>query len=100
MSYESSDTGLISKKLQEGVNLILAQDKEKEEFYQHVNAQVRPTAVVDKIRTSNEAIKPKKMLIITVALISGLMLGIFAAFFREFISNGRKVDETSEMNKE
>lgn len=100
LSYESSDKNLISKKLQEGVNLVMARHKEKEEFFKHVNGQVHPTVVVDKISISDEPIKPKKQLIIAVAFISGLMLGIFLAFFREFISNGRKIDETPEMNKE
>lgn len=100
LSYEGSDKNLISKKLQEGVNLVMARNKEKEVFFQHVNGQVHPTAVVDKIIISDEPIKPKKQLIIAVAFISGLLLGVFMAFFREFISNGRKVDETPEMSKE
>lgn len=100
LSYESSDTGLIKKKLQDGVNLVIARHKEKESFYQHVNGQVHPTVVVDKISISDEPIKPKKQIVIAIAFMSGLMLGMFLAFFREFISNGRKVDETPEMNKE
>lgn len=100
LSYESNDIALINKKLQEGVNLVLARDKEKEVFYQHVNGQVHPTVVVDKISISDESIKPKKQIVITIAFMSGLMLGMFLAFFREFILNGRKVNETAEMKKE
>ena len=100
LSYEGSDKNLISKKLQEGVNLVMARNKEKEVFFQHLNWQVHPTVVVDKISITADPIKPKKQLIIAVAFISGLMLGIFLAFFREFILNGRKVDETPEMSKE
>jgi uncharacterized protein involved in exopolysaccharide biosynthesis len=47
-----------------------------------------------------DPIKPKKALIIVVAFISGLILGIFTVFFVKFISNGRKVNEIPEMNKE
>lgn len=100
LSYESSDKNLIGEKLQEGVNLVMTRHKEKESFYQHVNGQVHPTAVVDKISISDGPIKPKKQLIIAIAFISGLMFGIFLAFFREFISNGRRIDETPEMSKE
>jgi len=34
--------------------------------------------------------KPKKKLIVAVALVSGLFLGIFAAFFREWLDNVKK----------
>lgn len=100
LSYESNDIALINKKLQEGVNLVLARDKEKEVFYQHVNGQVHPTVVVDKISISDESIKPKKQIVITIGFMSGLMLGMFLAFFREFILNRRKGNETEEMHKE
>ena len=100
MSYESNDIALINKKLHDGVNLVLARDKEKEVFYQHVHGQVHPTVVVDKINISNESLKPKKQIVITIGFMSGLMLGMFLAFFREFILNGRKVNETAEMKKE
>ncbi len=44
------------------------------------------TKVLGKIYTQDKPVKPKKKLIIAIALISGLMLGIFLAFFLEFIA--------------
>ena len=41
--------------------------------------------IIDKARTASEPIKPKRLLIIIVGLITGLILGIFYAFLREFL---------------
>ena len=42
------------------------------------------------IPDSKKPYKPKKKLIVAVALVSGLFLGIFAAFFREWLDNVKK----------
>ncbi len=49
-----------------------------------------PTKIVGKIYTHDKPVKPKKKLIIIVALITGLMMGIFLAFFREFLSQNKE----------
>ncbi len=49
------------------------------------------THIVGKIYTHSKPIKPKKRLIIVVALITGLIFGIFLVFFLEFIGNVDKV---------
>lgn len=48
------------------------------------------THIVGKIYTHDYPIKPKKKLVLAVALITGLMLGVFLAFFLEFISKEEK----------
>ena len=51
---------------------------------------MKPTHIVGKIETLENPIKPKKLLIVIVAFITGLMLSLFLAFFLEFIRNGRE----------
>jgi LPS O-antigen subunit length determinant protein (WzzB/FepE family) len=44
------------------------------------------TAIVGDILTHDHPVKPRKKLIVALAGILGLMLGVFLAFFREFLS--------------
>ena len=46
--------------------------------------------VIDPPYVPNKPYKPKKLLIIVISIISGLFLGIFAAFFKEWLDNMRK----------
>ena len=48
------------------------------------------TKIVGKIYTHNYPVKPKKKLILAVALVSGLFLGVFLAFFIEFIQRAKE----------
>jgi len=48
------------------------------------------THLVGKIRMLDHPVKPKKKLILVVAFITGLMLGIFLAFFKEFIGKEKE----------
>ena len=48
------------------------------------------TKIVGKIYTHNYPVKPKKKLILAVALVSGLFFGIFLAFFIEFIQRAKE----------
>ncbi len=52
------------------------------------------TKVVGKIRTHNHPVKPRKKLIVALAGIMGLMLGVFLAFGREFLSPKSAVNST------
>lgn len=49
---------------------------------------VRDTEIVGDIVTYDHPVKPKKKLIMALALVAGGMLGMFSAFFIEFISRG------------
>jgi uncharacterized protein involved in exopolysaccharide biosynthesis len=57
------------------------------------------SAVVGKIITNNNPIKPKKRLIVLVAFVTGFILAIFFVFFREFL-RGLKDDEQENVNGE
>lgn len=46
-----------------------------------------PYRVIDRAYTKKLPIKPKKSLIILVSIITGLMLGIFFVFFKEFLND-------------
>lgn len=52
--------------------------------------KLQKTALIGNVAVLEKPIKPKKILIVLVAFISGLMLSIFLAFFLEFIGNMRK----------
>jgi len=53
-------------------------------------AQIKDARMVGGIELSEKPIKPKKMLTVVVASVTGVMLGIFIAFLGEFLSGGRK----------
>lgn len=90
ISYENTDTQQIQQKLEHAVAYVLKRHEIKAAFFQKANAQIRPSAIIGSINITPDPIKPKKGLIVAVGFISGLMLGIFLAFFLEFIRNGRK----------
>ena len=52
--------------------------------------KLQKTAIIGNVSILEKPIKPKKILIVLVAFIVGLMLSIFIAFFLEFIGNMRK----------
>jgi len=52
--------------------------------------RLQKTSVIGNVAVLEKPIKPKKILIVLVAFIVGLMLSIFIAFFLEFIGNMRK----------
>lgn len=90
IAYEHTDKQVIHKKLEETTAFILNRHQHSAEFFQKANAKINPTNVIDTINITIDPIKPKKMLIIVIGFITGLMFGVFGAFFREFIRNGRK----------
>ena len=51
---------------------------------------IQNAKMVGKTELLDEPIKPKKILIIAVAFITGLMLSVFLTFFLEFIKGSRK----------
>ena len=96
ISMDSADKKEIRSKLDATVAFIMTRHSEKAKLYEMSTSKIRMTQMIGDISIGDQPIKPKKQLIIAVAFISGLMLGIFLAFFIELISNGRKVDEKAE----
>jgi len=54
---------------------------------------MKPTHIVGEIETLESPIKPKKLLIVIVAFITGLMLSVFLAFFLEFLRGAKEEDK-------
>lgn len=55
--------------------------------------------IVSRSPLPRKPYKPKVALILAVAATSGLFLGIFAAFFAEWLENARKRHEEEEVNR-
>lgn len=87
ISYEHTDKKAIHQKLGETAAFILSRHQHTTEFFQKANAKINPSKVIDAINITVDPIKPKKILSMTLALVTGLILGIFLAFFREFVQN-------------
>ena len=51
--------------------------------------KIKPTQVVGDIESLEDPVKPKKVLIVIVASITGVLFAVFLAFFMEFIANLR-----------
>jgi uncharacterized protein involved in exopolysaccharide biosynthesis len=49
--------------------------------------------IIESIYTADQAVKPKKALIVLVSFITALIFGIFLAFFREFMKQSKKENE-------
>lgn len=54
------------------------------------NSLAKNSEIVGEVEKSDDPIKPKKVLIIVIALITGLIFSIFIVFIREFIENNNK----------
>lgn len=89
LSVENSNPSEIKLKLEDAVNFIIARHQEKAKLYQNNNSKIRMTQVIGDIQIGSDLIKSKKQLIISIGFISGLILGIFFAFFLEFIGARR-----------
>lgn len=89
LSIESSNPSEIKVKLENAAQFIIARHQEKAKLYQNDNSKIRMTQVIGDIQIGSNPIKPKKQLIISVGFISGLIFGIFLAFFLEFIGARR-----------
>lgn len=80
ISYQSHDRIGIQSKLQEVVIFIKQRHEVKAKLYQDVT--ISPTQQIAPIAISEKPIKPKTNLIIAVALMLGLMLGVFGVLVR------------------
>ena len=54
--------------------------------------RIKPTHIVGEVDVLGKPVKPKKVLIIIVAFITGLMFSIFLAFFLEFLHSMKKAE--------
>lgn len=66
-----------------GMYTYLMQEKSKSELQR--DKALSRFRVIESIYTDDKAVKPKKALIVVVAFITSIILGIFIAFFREFM---------------
>lgn len=89
LSIENSDPSKIKTKLENAVRFIITRHQEKAKLYKNDNSKIRMTQVISKIQIESNPIKPKKKLIISIGFVSGLMIGVFLAFFLEFIGTKR-----------
>lgn len=85
ISCESNNKNQIKHQLEEALKFVINRHQNKASFYKESNAKIFPSSIIGKIVINPEPIKPKKGIIITIGFISGLILGLFLAFFREFI---------------
>ncbi|SMC09523.1 Uncharacterized protein involved in exopolysaccharide biosynthesis [Nitratiruptor tergarcus DSM 16512] len=58
--------------------------------YKLTEAYISPSKFVGDIQTFDKPAKPKKKLILVVALVTGLILGVFLVFFLEFLKSEPK----------
>jgi uncharacterized protein involved in exopolysaccharide biosynthesis len=87
-----TDKKSLLEELQKSVNLVLSRQQHKAEFYKKTNGIISLSNVVGDIIITQDPIKPKKRLIITIGFVSGILLGVLAAFFMEFIQANRRQD--------
>ncbi|MDP2850900.1 MAG: Wzz/FepE/Etk N-terminal domain-containing protein [Sulfuricurvum sp.] len=89
ITTEKTEKTEIMSQLNSTVQFIIQRHAEKAKLYQNAHTKITMTQIIGEIHIKTNPIKPKKGLIITVALISGLIMGIFLAFFLEFIGTRR-----------
>lgn len=92
LTYDDTDKNAIVPHLNSAIDYIMQRHQTKAEHYRYKGAKVLMTSVVGEITVSNEPIKPKKILIVTIAFIIGLILAIFFVFFVEFIKDMKNND--------
>ena len=93
LSTTGFDKAVIQEKLEKATAFILERHKENASLRSGKNAKVQMTRVIGQIDVGQDAVKPKKKLIVIIAFITGLMLSIFLTFFLEFIQGNREEEE-------
>lgn len=82
VSLINHDKKKIKEKLEKSVKYILQRHQEKAKFYENY---IMTEQVGNIVINSTPINQPKKLLIVTVAFVSGLILSVFLVFFIEFI---------------
>lgn len=80
LSLQSPDKIAIQSRLQEAIDFVMQRHEAKAKLYQDVT--INSTQQIAPIAISEKPIKPKTNLIIAVALVLGLMLGVFGVLVR------------------
>lgn len=80
LSLQSPDKIAIQSQLQTAVDFVMQRHEAKAKLYQDVT--INPTQQIAPIAVSEKPIKPKSNLIIAVAVVLGLMLGVFGVLVR------------------
>lgn len=90
ITYVDTNKSLVQDKLQESVNFILKRHKDKADFFQNNNANIYPSIIISDIAISTvDSKKSSPKIILAIAVISGLIMGIFFAFLLEFFQKLR-----------
>lgn len=86
ISTMDTDPDMIKRKLEKSIEFILNRHIQKAKFYDNYIM----THQIGEIQINSEAInKPKKMLIVSVACVTGFIVSIFLVFIMQFIQNFR-----------
>jgi LPS O-antigen subunit length determinant protein (WzzB/FepE family) len=80
LSFQSPDKIAIQSQLQTAVDFVMQRHEAKAKLYQDVT--INPTQQIAPIAVGEKPIKPKSNLIIAVAVVLGLMLGVFGVLVR------------------
>jgi LPS O-antigen subunit length determinant protein (WzzB/FepE family) len=80
LSLQSPDKIVIQSQLQAAVDFVMQRHEAKAKLYQDVT--INPTQQIAPIAFGEKPIKPKSNLIIAVAVVLGLMLGVFGVLVR------------------
>jgi uncharacterized protein involved in exopolysaccharide biosynthesis len=78
---QDADKSFILQELQATVDFVKQRHEAKAKLYQDVT--INPTQQIAPIFVGEKPIKPKSKLIIAVAVVLGLMLGVFGVLVRE-----------------
>lgn len=79
----------IQNNIKDAVTFIINKHTEKAKFYENV---IMTKQIGNIVIDDNPINKPKKLLIVVVSFVSGVMLSIFLVFFMKFVSSIRKED--------
>lgn len=80
LKLQDADKVFIRNELQTAIDFVMQRHEAKAKLYQDVT--INPTQQIAPIAISEKPIKPKTNLIIAVALVLGLMLGVFGVLVR------------------
>lgn len=84
LSMKSSNKSEIEQTLKNGLNLIFKRHLEKTEFYHKSGAETYMSKIVSDIKISEVSVSQNRIFIILIGIVSGLILGMFIVFVRNF----------------